>query len=112
MTAAPVDKEPEVTLIRWGIVMAPDGNMHLAGLRADREAKGRTSTPLRWLDCSAMEAGTMSGRRYRLQGPPDDGIAFQVVIVSWGLPAALATHPVTAEEAQLRLEEPPTHFVQ
>lgn len=112
MTAAPVDEEPEVTLVRWGIVMAPDGEMHLAGLRADREAKGRTSTPLRWLDCSAMEAGTMSGRRYRLHGLPDDGIAFQVIVISWGLPTALATCPVTAEEARLRLEEPPTHFVQ
>jgi hypothetical protein len=112
MSAPPVAEEPCVPLVKWGVIMAPDGEMHLAGLRADREAKGRTSTPLRWLDCSTMEAGTASGRRYLLQGPPDDDTAFQVTVISWGYVNAACTYPITAEEAQLRLAEPPTQFVQ
>lgn len=112
MRAAPVSEEPEVTLVHWGILMLPGGDMYLTGLRADREAKARTTSPLVQFDAAKMEAETQSGRHYNLKGPPDDNTAFEIACVSWGYVTAACSYPVSAEEAQLRLEEPPTHFVQ
>ena len=111
MPAPPVDEEPEVALVRWGILMHPSGDMHLAGLRADREAKGRISTALVRIDAAAGEAETRSGRRYRLLGEPDDDIAFEVAVIAWGYVNAVVTYPISAEEARLRLEEPPSPFM-
>jgi hypothetical protein len=111
MPAPPVDEEPEVALVRWGILMHPSGDMHLAGLRADREAKGRISTALVRIGAAAGEAETRSGRRYRLLGAPDDSVAFQVACISWGYVNAVVMCPISAEEARLRLEEPPSSFL-
>ncbi|MCK5745261.1 hypothetical protein [Oricola sp.] len=111
MPVPPVSKEPEIALVRWGILMLPGGQMYLSGLRQDREAKGRTTTALVSIDAAAGAAETESGRRYRLVGPPDDGTALEVACMSWGRIQAAYAQPMTAEEAELMLEGSPSSFV-
>ena len=63
-----VEKQPEVTLIRWQVMRFSDGD-RLVGCHVDW-AEGRVSTPVVHFDPKARLCMTASGRRYQLEGEP------------------------------------------
>jgi hypothetical protein len=70
--AAPVSEQPEECLTRWRISRAPDGERQFVGLRANGHTI-RLSSPIVQYDPQTQTGQTVSGRRYRLIGPPQRG---------------------------------------
>lgn len=78
------DQEPCSDIERWTLVQVrhPDGSVqrHLLG-RSDNE--GRVTTALVELDLLGMQATTVSGRVYRLVGPPAEDADAQWIYRGW-----------------------------
>jgi hypothetical protein len=74
LAVAPVDEEPEETMMRWSIREAQfddpnDQSRHVVGYVA-RKGKGRVSSAIQSFDREKMRIKTRSGRVYQLDGPP------------------------------------------
>ncbi|MDW3523092.1 hypothetical protein NQ316_26330, partial [Escherichia coli] len=59
-----------------------DDGAHFAGLNAVT-GKGRVSTSIATWDPDTMIGTTQSGRRYRLQGPPDESGMATAAWLAW-----------------------------
>jgi hypothetical protein len=68
-SVAPVNDEPEISLIEWSVRRNQDGYCHFVGTRHD-DGSGRVSTPIVEFDEKTMRGRTASGRVYQLIGPP------------------------------------------
>lgn len=62
--------EPELTLCNWQVIAPVDQPRVLIGHCVERFA-ARISTAIREFDVTEMRVTTVSGRVYRLEGPPD-----------------------------------------
>lgn len=86
---ASVSEEPEVTIIKWGIMQDRAG-FRLVGFRADTLG-GRVTSPIVEFNEHARVAITESGRRYHLSGEPDAKAATLLIRMHthrWGLSGA------------------------
>lgn len=90
------DQQPEAILRNYRVYSADDGH-HFAGLN-EVTGKGRVSTAIVTWDPDTMTGTTQSGRRYRLEGPPDDTGVAQVAWVTWSMGYGISEFTdVTAE---------------
>ena len=78
MTVRPVLEEPEVVLIRWGIMQQNLQGYRLVGIHA-ATGRARITSPLVAFEGLSLTAETESGRIYRLRGPADDQAAAQMI---------------------------------
>lgn len=68
----PVSIEPDITLVEWRIMETERGERHFVGNRMDRGC-GRVSSAIVFFDLERRVGMTLSGRVYRLVGPPGQG---------------------------------------
>lgn len=81
-----VDNEPEVTIVKWGIMQDPVG-FRIVGIHAGTR-QGRVTSPIVEFDEHARTARTASGRLYHLSGEPNDDVAAVLIrdhARRWGL---------------------------
>lgn len=86
MPVKPVGEEPEVAILKWGIMRDLAG-FRLVGFRADTLG-GRVTSPIVEFDEHARIAVTATGRRYHLSGEPDPTAAALLIrmhAIRWGL---------------------------
>ncbi|CAG9236638.1 conserved hypothetical protein [Paraburkholderia caribensis] len=78
----PVSIEPEITLVEWRIMETELGERHFVGSRMDRRS-GRVSGAIVTFDLERRVGVTISGRVYRLVGPPSQGSDADYVWSVW-----------------------------
>lgn len=92
------DEQPEAVLRAYRVFAAADGH-HFAGLNGIT-GRGRVSTAVASWDSDTMTGITSSGRRYRLEGPPDATGMAEVLYVAWAHDKGLVEHEdVTSDYA-------------
>jgi hypothetical protein len=64
-----IANEPEITLKPWLVLKCGNGQRYLVGFNV-RTFEGRASTAIVDTDLATMTVRTLSGRLYRLDGPP------------------------------------------
>jgi hypothetical protein len=82
------DQQPEAILRNYAVYSANDGH-HFAGLN-EITGKGRVSTVIATWDPDTMTGTTQSGRRYCLQGPPDESGVALAAWLAWSRPYGIA----------------------
>lgn len=65
----PVSDQPSIALIRWSVKEAESGERYFVGFNVENR-EGRVSTAIRSFDPVTACGTTVSGRIYRLIGPP------------------------------------------
>ena len=65
----PVDRQPEITLVRWRVFETETGARHFVGYDLQGN-EGRVSSAIRQFSPKALRGITESGRLYVLKGPP------------------------------------------
>lgn len=64
---APIDEEPEISLLEWSVYEVEDGDRHFVGWNMERR-EGRVSSKIISFDQEKMVGITSSGRVYALIG--------------------------------------------
>ncbi|MBC7990778.1 MAG: hypothetical protein H7Y19_14515 [Luteimonas sp.] len=66
--AKPLSQRPVIELVRWQVMLLPNGDRHFVGWNVtDRE--GRATTKIVEFDPVTRRGWTFSGREYQLRGP-------------------------------------------
>lgn len=79
----PVSIEPEITLVEWRIMETERGQRHFVGSRDDHHSSGRVSSAIVTFDFERRVGITVSGRVYRLDGPPGRSSDADYVWSNW-----------------------------
>ncbi|MGY3581979.1 hypothetical protein ACVIGB_001098 [Bradyrhizobium sp. USDA 4341] len=82
--SAPSPAEQPEAVLRYFRVYAADDGHHFAGLN-EVTGKGRVSTAIATWDPDTMTGTTQSGRRYSLQGPPDESGMAKAAWLAWSM---------------------------
>ena len=78
MAVKSVTDEPEVVLIRWGLMQQNMLGYRLVGIHA-ASGLARVTSPIVAFEGLSLTAETESGRIYRLRGPSDDEAAARMI---------------------------------
>jgi hypothetical protein len=79
---APVTAEPEIALVDWRIMETERAERHFAGARLD-DGTGRVSSAIVHFDPHGLVGVSLTGRVYKLVGPPGWGENVDYVWSAW-----------------------------
>lgn len=79
---APPGRTPTVTLQRWRVIETERGERHFVG-RDLADFSGRVSSAIQKYAASTHEGETLTGRKYRLDGPPGPDDDAEHVFQHW-----------------------------
>jgi hypothetical protein len=66
----PVEEQPNLTLIRWRIMLLHDGEHHFVGRVVENPGEAKVTSELKAFDIATLRGTTATGRVYQLLGPP------------------------------------------
>jgi hypothetical protein len=98
---APVTAEPEITLVHWRIMETEYAERHFAGARLD-DGTGRVSSAIVDFDPDGMVGVSLTGRVYKLHGPPGWGAQVDYVWSAWRILNGVSSYADVTDAALRR----------
>jgi hypothetical protein len=101
---APVNDEPEVSLLQWSILETDDGTRHFVGAD-ERNSTGRVSSHVITFDRLNLRGQTQSGRVYQLIGQPGWSSNAEYVWKCWCKVNSVASYTDVTQQLLVRVED-------